>query len=86
MFRFSKGKIIFRRGRKSKRNPEPERDSLPPINYVKAKLVLESLDSDDILEVLLDEGEPMDNIPKNPEADGYNILKIKNKTVFTKLA
>jgi len=43
---------------------------------------LESLDSDDILEVLLDGGEPMDNVPKNLEADGYNILKIEKTKRF----
>jgi len=46
---------------------------------------LESLDSDDILEVPLDEGRPMDNVSKNPEADGYNILKIKKQNGFYKV-
>ena len=50
-----------------------------PINYVKTKLVLENLKSGDILEILLDEGEPMDNVPKSLENDGHQILKIEKQ-------
>lgn len=48
-----------------------------PINYVKAKLVLENLKTSDILEIILDEGEPIANVPKSLEADGHKILKIE---------
>jgi len=50
-----------------------------PINYVKAKLVIESLASGAILEILLDDGEPIENVPKSLESDGHRILK-KEKT------
>lgn len=53
-----------------------------PINYVKTKLVLENLNPGDILQVLLDEGEPMDNVPKSLESDGHEIIKIEKQDGF----
>ena len=34
-----------------------------PLNFVKAKIELEKIEIGDILEVLLDEGEPVRNVP-----------------------
>ena len=48
-----------------------------PLNYVKAKLFLENLNSGEITELLLDEGEPINNVPKSLENDGHKILKIE---------
>jgi sulfite reductase (ferredoxin) len=48
-----------------------------PLNYVKVKLALENLGSGDTIEVLLDEGEAMDNVPKSLENDGHHIINIK---------
>ncbi len=45
-----------------------------PINYVKAKLAIEALQSGDILEVLLDEGEPIVNVTRSLKIDGNRIL------------
>ncbi|MCM8781191.1 MAG: sulfurtransferase TusA family protein [Candidatus Omnitrophica bacterium] len=53
-----------------------------PINYVKAKIFLENLKSGDVLEILLDEGDPINNVPKSLEADGQRILKIEKKDGF----
>lgn len=53
-----------------------------PINYVKVKLVLEKLNQGETLEVLLDEGEPMDNVPKSLENDGHQVLKIEKQDGF----
>jgi len=56
-----------------------------PINYVKTKLFLENFKKGDILEVFLDEGEPMENVPKSLESDGHIILKIEKKNGFYSL-
>ncbi|HEY4484762.1 MAG TPA: sulfurtransferase TusA family protein [Nitrospiria bacterium] len=45
-----------------------------PINYVKTKLKLEDLEIGQRLEVLLDEGEPIRNVPKSLQGDGQKIL------------
>ncbi len=47
-----------------------------PFNYVKAKLKLEELTSGDELEVYLDEGEPIENVPRSIEDDGNSVLSI----------
>ena len=47
-----------------------------PYNYVKAKLKLEELTSGDELEIYLDEGEPITNVPRSLEDDGNTIVSI----------
>ncbi len=49
-----------------------------PLNFVKAKLELEKLEIGDILEVLLDEGEPVRNAPASFAEQGQDVLDIKN--------
>jgi sulfite reductase (ferredoxin) len=56
-----------------------------PLNYVKAKLFLEELNSGAVLEIFLDEGEPMDNVPRSLEADGHKILKLEKQDGFYRL-
>lgn len=56
-----------------------------PINYVKTKLFLEGLNPGDILEVLLDEGEPINNVPKSLGSDGHKILKIEKQNGYYKV-
>lgn len=46
-----------------------------PYNFVKTKLKLESLESGDRLGVLLDEGEPIRNVPQSIANEGHQILK-----------
>ncbi len=49
-----------------------------PLNFVKAKLELEKLEIGDILEVLLDEGEPVRNAPASFAEQGQDVLEVKN--------
>jgi sulfite reductase (ferredoxin) len=56
-----------------------------PINYVKTKLKLEELKLGDILEVYLDEGEPIQNVPKSLESDGQEIIKVEQAENFFKV-
>lgn len=56
-----------------------------PINYVKVKLALEELSPGDILEVILDEGKPIDNVPKSLESDGHKILNIEKSNNWYKV-
>ncbi len=56
-----------------------------PINYVKAKLVLEDLNSGDILEVLLDEGAPIENVPRSLRDDGHEVLSMDKQGEFYKV-
>lgn len=45
-----------------------------PMNFVKTKIELAKLKSDDILEVLLDDGEPIENVPGSVKGEGHKIL------------
>lgn len=56
-----------------------------PINYVKTKLYLENLSSGDIVEVLLDEGEPIENVPKSLQNDGHQILSVEKQDGYYKV-
>ena len=46
-----------------------------PYNFVKIKLKLESLDIGNQLTVLLDDGEPIKNVPQSIANEGHRILK-----------
>jgi tRNA 2-thiouridine synthesizing protein A len=62
------------------------RGTICPINFVKTKLKLEELSSGDILEVLLDEGEPIRNVPRSVKEEGHRILNItRNKEHYSVL-
>jgi sulfite reductase (ferredoxin) len=50
-----------------------------PLNFVKAKLELEKVQVGDILEVLLDEGEPARNTPASFAEQGQEVIEVKNK-------
>lgn len=45
-----------------------------PFNYVKTKLKLETMQSGQRLEVLLDDGEPSKNVPKSVKNDGHKLV------------
>ncbi len=47
-----------------------------PMTFVKTKLALDGLAEGDVLEVLLTEGEPLDNVPKSCREQGFEILEI----------
>jgi TusA-related sulfurtransferase len=49
-----------------------------PMTFVKTKIELSKLKSGDILEVLLTEGEPLDNVPKSVKEQGYSVLDISH--------
>jgi len=47
-----------------------------PMTFVKTKLELEKLKAGDRLEVLVTEGEPLDNIPKTVKEQGYRVIEV----------
>ncbi len=46
-----------------------------PMNFVKTKLALESLAAGQRLKVLLDDGAPIQNVPRSVEGEGHKILE-----------
>ena len=49
-----------------------------PMTFVKTKIELSKLSSGDVLEVLVTEGEPLDNIPKSSTEQGFNVLEVSH--------
>ncbi|WP_298436486.1 sulfurtransferase TusA family protein [Geobacter sp.] len=48
-----------------------------PTNFVKAKLALEMVDSGETVEFLLDDGEPVKNVPRSLKSEGHKLLGLK---------
>lgn len=47
-----------------------------PINFVKTKLKLEEMDAGQVLEVILDSGEPIANVPRSIKEEGHKIIRV----------
>lgn len=45
-----------------------------PYNFVKTKLKLESMEYGQVLAVLLDDGDPIKNVPRSVENEGHTVL------------
>jgi len=56
-----------------------------PINFVKAKLKLEEMNKDEVLEVLLDDGDPIINVTSSVKEEGHQILKVEQVQTYWKL-
>ena len=48
-----------------------------PTNFVKVKLKLEDMEVNDILELILDDGEPIQNVPRSVKDEGHQIVKVE---------
>ncbi len=56
-----------------------------PFNYVKTKIKLETMASGSILEVLLDAGEPSENVPRSIKNDGHKVVSLTEENGHYKL-
>lgn len=50
-----------------------------PMNFVKTKLKLEELQPGEKLEVLLDAGEPVENVPRSAREEGHKVLSLERE-------
>jgi len=48
-----------------------------PLNFVKTKLKLEGMEAGEILEVVLDDGEPIVNVTASVKEESHQILKVE---------
>ncbi|MFH1370079.1 MAG: sulfurtransferase TusA family protein [Planctomycetota bacterium] len=53
-----------------------------PLNFVKAKLELEKINTGETLEILLDEGEPAANVPASFTEQGQDVIEIEKRHKF----
>jgi len=50
------------------------RGVLCPMNFVKTKLELATMQSGEVLEIWLDDGKPIENVPGSVRLEGHEIL------------
>jgi TusA-related sulfurtransferase len=48
-----------------------------PITWVKTRMALERLEPGDLLEVWLEEGEPLQNLPGSAAEDGHRVVAVE---------
>jgi tRNA 2-thiouridine synthesizing protein A len=48
-----------------------------PTNFVKAKLALEDIETGEIAQILLDDGEAVKNVPRSLKAEGHRLIGLK---------
>lgn len=53
------------------------RGVLCPTNFVKTKLQLEEMEQGEVLEIIIDAGEPMANVPRSIKEEGHKIIKVE---------
>ena len=51
-------------------------DVICPITFVKAKVAIEELDEGQILAVRMNDGEPVQNVPRSMKEEGHKVLRL----------
>ncbi len=51
-------------------------DKVCPLTFVKAKVAIEELEDGEILAVRMNDGEPVQNVPRSIKEEGHQILKL----------
>jgi TusA-related sulfurtransferase len=51
-------------------------DAVCPMTFVKAKVALEELEDGQVLSIRLNDGEPVQNVPRSIKDEGHKILKL----------
>ena len=53
-------------------------DVVCPVTFVKAKVALEELEDGALLAIHMNDGEPVQNVPRSIKEEGHRILKLIN--------
>lgn len=53
-------------------------DVVCPITFVKAKVALEELEEGQILSIRMNDGEPIQNVPRSIKEEGHKVLKLND--------
>ncbi|MEM6867188.1 MAG: sulfurtransferase TusA family protein [Cyanobacteria bacterium P01_C01_bin.121] len=53
-----------------------------PLNFVRTKLKLEKMPAGSLLEVWLDPGEPIEQVPDSLRIDGYGVETIEDRSEY----
>ena len=58
-------------------------DVVCPVTFVKAKVALEELDEGQVLSIRMNDGEPVQNVPRSIKEEGPQILKLDDNDAGT---
>lgn len=53
-------------------------DKICPLTFVKAKVTLDELDDGEVLAIRMNDGEPVQNVPRSIKEEGHQILKLED--------
>ena len=53
-------------------------DKVCPLTFVKAKVALEELDDGEILAIRMNDGEPVQNVPRSMKDEGHQVLELND--------
>ena len=53
-------------------------DQVCPMTFVKAKVALEELEDGQVLAIRMNDGEPVQNVPRSMKEEGHQILKLSD--------
>lgn len=53
-------------------------DVVCPVTFVKVKVALEELEPGQILEILMKEGEPIQNVPRSLKDEDHKVINVEN--------
>ena len=64
-------------------------DKVCPLTFVKAKVAIDELNDGEILAIRMNDGEPVQNVPRSLKEEGHQILKLADNedgtyTLFVK--
>ena len=51
-------------------------DKVSPLTFVKTKVALEELDDGEVIAIRMNDGEPVQNVPRSVKEEGHQILKL----------
>jgi TusA-related sulfurtransferase len=51
-------------------------DKVCPLTFVKAKVTLDELEDGEVLAIRMNDGEPVQNVPRSLKEEGHQILKL----------
>lgn len=53
-------------------------DKVCPLTFVKAKVAIDELEDGEVIAIRMNDGEPVQNVPRSIKEEGYQILKLVN--------
>ncbi len=53
-------------------------DKVCPLTFVKAKVAIDELEDGEVIAILMNDGEPVQNVPRSIKEEGHQILKLVN--------